>query len=313
MGTIEKLKENIEKVIVGKGEVIDLVLTALIAQGHVLLEDMPGTGKTMLAKSLAYSMKASFSRVQMTPDLLPSDITGLSIYNPKSIEFEFHEGPVFTNILLADEINRATPRAQASLLECMEEKQVTADGVTRKLEAPFFVIATQNPIETTGVFPLPEAQMDRFLMKLSMGAIEAEQECEILKRYRTGSPMEEIGAVVTKEEIRELQISCREVYIHPELLDYIQRICMATRERSEIRVGVSIRGTLAFMRAMQAYTCLKGRDYAVPEDAKKLAVPVLAHRLVLTGGCYSQDAEQSQIQSILAEVSVPTEEWNRRA
>lgn len=312
MGTIEKLKENIERVIVGKGEIIDFVLTALIAQGHVLLEDMPGTGKTMLAKSLACSMEVPFSRVQMTPDLLPSDITGLSIYNPKSTEFEFHEGPVFTNILLADEINRATPRTQASLLECMEEKQVTVDGVTRKLEPPFFVIATQNPIETAGVFPLPEAQMDRFLMKLNMGPIEAEQEREILKRYRINSPIEEITAVVTKEEIKKLQMSCREIYIHPELLDYIQQICMATRERSQIRAGVSIRGTLAFMRAIQAYTSLKGKTYAVPEDVKKLAVPVLAHRLVLESGYYGQNAEQLQIQSILDEVPVPTEEWNRR-
>ena len=310
MSIRKELKSNIEKVIVGKSEVIDLILTALIAGGHVLLEDMPGSGKTTLAKSLARSVNVTYSRIQMTPDLLPSDVVGLNVYNRKSGEFEFHPGPVFTNILLADEINRATPRTQASLLECMEEKQVTIDGVTRKLEAPFFVIATQNPIETSGTFNLPEAQLDRFIMQLSMGQIGAKEELEILTRYRLNNPMEEIGAVASAEDIVSMQKSCKEVYVHPELMNYLQKICMATRKRKEIKVGVSVRGTLALMRAAQAYACLQDRGYVVPEDIRKLAVPVLAHRLVIEGNHYLKDVAKSQIESILKEIPVPTEEWS---
>lgn len=310
MSIREELKSNIEKVIIGKSEVIDLILTALIAGGHVLLEDMPGSGKTTLAKSLAKSINVTYSRIQMTPDLLPSDVVGLNVYNRKSGEFEFHPGPVFTNILLADEVNRATPRTQASLLECMEEKQVTIDGVTRKLEAPFFVIATQNPIETSGTFNLPEAQLDRFIMQLSMGEIETDEELEILTRYRLNNPIEEIETVAGADDIVSMQKRCREVYVHPELMNYLQKICMATRKRKEIKVGVSVRGTLALMRAAQAYACLQDRGFVVPEDIKKLAVPVLAHRLVIEGNHYLKNVAKSQIESILKEIPVPTEEWN---
>ncbi len=307
---IAAIKANIERVIVGKSGVIDKILTALVAGGHVLLEDVPGTGKTMMAKTLAKSVDAEFSRIQFTPDLLPSDITGLNYYNQKEGEFIFRKGPVFCNILLADEINRATPRTQSSLLECMEEKQITVDGETRILEQPFFVIATQNPVETAGTFPLPEAQLDRFLMQISMGFPKKEEELQMVNRFIRDNPFTEVVPVVKKEDLLELQKKCKEIYIHPVLLDYIVRIVEETRIFKAAILGVSPRGTLAFLRAVQAYALIQGREYVVPEDIHELAVPVLAHRIVLQGGMLGGKSAAA-VKQILSMVSVPTEEWKR--
>lgn len=270
---ILRIKENMKKVIIGKDEVMDRILTALLSGGHVLLEDLPGTGKTVLAKSLAKSMNGEFRRVQFTPDLLPSDVTGLHYFNQREGEFQFREGPVFTQILLADEINRATPRTQSSLLECMEERQVTIDGETRKLDEVFFVIATQNPIESSGTFPLPEAQMDRFFMKLSMGFPSKEEELAILDRFQLAEPLKTLEPVCTREEILEAMEEIRKIYVHPEIKKYLVDIAEASRQDGELLSGVSPRGTLALFKGIRAYAWLKGRDYVVPEDVKALAVP----------------------------------------
>ena len=308
---INVVRDNISSVIVGKEHITNLLITSLIAGGHVLLEDVPGTGKTVLAKSLAKSVECEFQRIQFTPDLLPSDVTGLNYYNQKEGEFVFRKGPVFANIVLADEINRATPRTQSSLLECMEEKQVTIDGITHKLEEPFLVIATQNPIETAGTFPLPEAQLDRFLMQIHMGNLNKDEELAIIERFLTDSPLNTLNAVCTKEDIREMMAASKEVYIHNDLREYIVDIVNATRKSADIAMGVSPRGTLAFVNAVRAYALVSGRDYVTPEDIKALAVPVLAHRIILQRGKVGAKGSDAKILEILAEIKVPTEEWNK--
>ncbi|MEE0959924.1 MAG: MoxR family ATPase [Lachnospiraceae bacterium] len=308
---INVVRDNISSVIVGKEHITNLLITSLIAGGHVLLEDVPGTGKTVFAKSLAKSVECEFQRIQFTPDLLPSDVTGLNYYNQKEGEFVFRKGPVFANIVLADEINRATPRTQSSLLECMEEKQVTIDGITHKLEEPFLVIATQNPIETAGTFPLPEAQLDRFLMQIHMGNLNKDEELAIIERFLTDSPLNTLNAVCTKEDIREMMAASKEVYIHNALREYIVDIVNATRKSADIAMGVSPRGTLAFVNAVRAYALVSGRDYVTPEDIKALAVPVLAHRIILQRGRVGAKGSDAKILEILAEIKVPTEEWNK--
>ncbi len=309
--TITAIKQNIETVMVGQSSTIDLLLTAMLAQGHVLIEDMPGTGKTVLSESLAKSVQGQFRRIQFTPDLLPSDVTGLNYYNQKVGEFVFKEGPAFCNILLADEINRATPRTQSSLLECMAEAQITVDGVTYPLAQPFLVVATQNPLETLGTYPLPEAQLDRFLMRISMDAPSKESEMAILNRFMAHAPLKTLGAVASLAELQEIMKEVSAVRLHPLMVEYIADLAVASRTQPQIEVGISPRGSLALLRAAKAYAYIQGRDYVVPEDIKALAVPCLAHRIKMAGGFSTVQEQKAAIARLLGMVPVTTEEWGK--
>ena len=305
----DKIRTNISRVIVGKEDVIDQFLIALIAEGHILLEDVPGTGKTMLAKAASKSIDCEFKRIQFTPYLLPTDLTGVNFYNQKKGEFEFRPGAVFTNLLLADEINRATPRTQSALLECMEERQVTIDGETHKLAAPFMVIATQNPVETQGTFPLPEAQLDRFLIKVDMGYPETSEGVEILRRFRQSNPLNDIQAVATAQDIIDARASyASKVHVSDDVLTYIVRIAEATRKHNDVILGVSPRGTQALLRAAQVKAILSGRDFVSPDDVKAVVMPVFGHRVILKSSArIKKDQYRVVLEHILSTTDVPTE------
>lgn len=277
----QTIQRNIANVIVGKEDSVEIALVALLCEGHILMEDVPGVGKTMLARTIARSLGCQFQRIQFTPDLLPSDVTGVSIFNQKSNEFEFRPGPIMAQIVLADEVNRATPRTQSSLLECMEERQVTTDGITRPLPRPFLVMATQNPIEYEGTFPLPEAQLDRFLLRLRMGYPTAEEESEILVRLQERHPIETISQVIDADRLLAAQEAVRRVYVEESVRQYIVNLVQKTRASGDIALGASPRGALGLYRTAQALAALRGRDYVIPDDVKRLAVPVLAHRIIV--------------------------------
>lgn len=303
----EKLRENISRVIVGKERQLELILAAMLAGGHVLLEDVPGTGKTTLAKSLAKSLDCNFARVQFTPDLLPSDITGTRIYERDSGTFTFIKGPAFTNILLADEINRATPRTQSALLECMEERQITEGGVTYPLNDPFLVIATQNPVETQGTFPLPEAQLDRFLICVSLGYPDKNEAIQMLERFITAQPLEELAPVARGEQVVQAAKLCTQCTVSRDVMRYMASVCEAIRNAEKVRLGPSPRALLALMRCCQALAAIRGRDYVIPDDVKELAEPVLAHRILLRG-MGSQTDGGPVVRAVLDSVRVPTEQ-----
>lgn len=298
---IDALTQNLARTIVGKNEAIRLVIVALLGGGHALLEDVPGVGKTLLAKSLARSLDGKFQRLQCTPDLLPTDITGTNIWNPKSGEFTFLPGPIFANVLLADEINRATPRTQSALLEVMEERQVTVDGVSRPVPQPFFVIATQNPIEYQGTFPLPEAQMDRFMLSLSLGYPSESEEMQMLKNLQSGLQVNDLQPCVTLEDIEELRQACSQIKVEASLQEYILELVRTTRQDEEITLGVSPRGTVALQKATQALAFILGRDHALPDDIKFLAPHILCHRLIPRGGRNAK----SIVERLLRSVPIP--------
>jgi len=303
-----RLRENVQKVIVGKDDVINLALVATLCEGHILLEDVPGIGKTTLARALAASLGCTFRRIQFTPDLLPSDVTGLSWFNQKVQEFEFRAGPVMSQVVLADEINRATPRTQSALLESMQERQVTVDGVTHGLPRPFLVLATQNPIELEGTFPLPEAQIDRFLLRILIGYPSEQEEGQILERFRLNDPLLELSPVTTAEEILDLQNSRRQVRVEASVRDYVVRVSRSTRTHDEIQLGASPRATMALYQASQAWAAIQGREYVLPDDVKQMAPHVLTHRLIISPQAQLRGRQPSElVADIVDSVPVPVE------
>ncbi len=303
-----RLRESVQRVVVGKSEVIDLAIIALICKGHVLVEDVPGIGKTTMSKALAQSLGCSFSRIQFTPDLMPTDVLGVNFYNQRSGDFEFRSGPIFSQVLLADEINRATPRTQSALLEAMQERQATVDGVTHRFREPFLVMATQNPVEMEGTFPLPEAQLDRFIARLKLGYPSAEEEADILLRFERDTVLPDLDSVTSEEELREMQDSVTRVRVDDILRDYIVSIVQNTRTNDALALGGSPRATLGLYKTSQAHAALDGRDFVTPDDVKAMAEPVLSHRLILTSGARLRGMAPEQIVSgILNSLPVPIE------
>ena len=299
---IDKLRDSVERVIRGKPEIVTQALVALFSEGHLLIEDVPGVGKTMLAQSLARSLAGSFRRIQFTSDLLPSDIIGVSVFNPTDSQFEFKPGPLFANVVLADEINRSTPKTQSALLEAMNESQASVDNMTHSLPKPFVVIATQNPIEHHGTYPLPESQLDRFLMRVRMGYPDEEHEKEILRAQRLSHPIDEVQPVLSTEEVGEIQAEVRSVQVDPSLADYLVRLAAATRRSTELSLGVSPRGTLLLQRAAQAHALISGRSYLLPDDVKSVAIPVLAHRVVPRARAAAGAGRGLEAETILAQI-----------
>lgn len=304
------LKTNVSKVMVRCEEATDLIFMGILVSGHILLEDVPGTGKTMLAKSIAKSIDVAFKRIQFTPDLLPSDLIGINFYNQKSGEFEFRQGPLFSNVVLADEINRATPRTQSSLLEAMEEFQISVDGITHPLQSPFFVIATQNPVENMGTFPLPEAQLDRFTLKLSLGYLNINEEITMIKKHSTHNPLDDLLPVLNALQLDALKTECNNVFIHDEVLKYMLNIVDATRNHSGIALGVSTRGALVMVKCLRTYAAIQGRDYVLPDDVKALCPYVFAHRIIPGGYSYtSANSSKDLLNEIINSIKVPSEDF----